>query len=51
MLGTLALNEDLSGILTTATASHYTARAVEGLWETVFCVALSSYRIYGGNFD
>lgn len=28
MLGTLALNEDFSGILTTATASHFTARAV-----------------------
>ena len=50
MLGILALNEDFSGILTTATASHFTPRAVRALRETVSCAALSSYRIYEGNF-
>lgn len=51
MLGILALNEDFSGILTMATASHFTLGAVRSLWETVSCVALSSYRIYEGHFD
>lgn len=36
VLDILALNEDFSGILTTATASHFTPRAVRGLRETSF---------------
>lgn len=31
ILGILALNEDFSGVLTIATASHFTLRAVRGL--------------------
>lgn len=42
MLSILALKEDFSDILTTATASHFTPRAVRGLRETVSFAALSS---------
>lgn len=51
VLGILALNEDFSGILTTATASHFTPRAVRAFGRQFSVAALSSYRIYESNFD